>query len=156
MSIIKFVLIILAICLSISNMHDSYSTNKTTTTSKYVFLKDIVFPLKFSILITPGFNETSLDEVGYNSTLSYFLGRSKYAPEKHFGWAGHTPQGTTVGNVSGQLFLYLQTYSCSGSTSHFQIFLKGILNVENNKFFISPCLQGLSYTGEGGQTTSPQ
>ena len=101
----KFGLIILAICLSISNMHDSYSTNKTTTTSKYVFLKDIVFPLKFSILISPGFNETSLDEVGYNSTLSYFLGRSKYAPEKHFGWGGHTQQGTTAGNVSGKLFI---------------------------------------------------
>ena len=130
LSIIKFGLIILAICLSISNMHDSYSTNKTTTTSKYVFLKDIVFPLKFSILISPGFNEASLDDVGYDSSSSYFQGKSKHEPEKHFGWAGHTPQGTTVGNVSGQLFLYLQTYSCSGSTSHFQIFMKGILNVK--------------------------
>ena len=60
----------------------------------------IEFPLIFKICIKPGFNETELRNLGYFNSLTYLMGISMFN-ESHFGWAGHTPEGDIVSNVSG-------------------------------------------------------
>ena len=64
-------------------------------------LEQIPFPLKFSVLINPGFDISKLNEVGYSSSERYILGQSKL-DKKHIGWAGLTEDGSKVGNVSGK------------------------------------------------------
>ena len=98
----KFFLFSLAICLSISNMNERYNTNKTTTTTQHSDLSYMAFPLKVSVLVNPGFDQEELKAAGYESASGYFMGRSKYKKKNHFGWAGHTPEGGTIGNVSGK------------------------------------------------------
>ena len=73
LSIFKLGLFLLAIILSILNMDERYNKNKTTTRFRNVDLSKIVFPLKFSILINPGFIEDNLWKTGYASVGSYFI-----------------------------------------------------------------------------------
>ena len=47
---VKSILFLLAMGLSIYNIDDRYYTNKTTTITERALLKDILFPLKLSIL----------------------------------------------------------------------------------------------------------
>ena len=65
-----------------------------------VGFKKIEFPLIFKICIKPGFNDSELRNLGYKNSLFYLLGKSRYN-KSHFGWAGHTPEGDIVSNVSG-------------------------------------------------------
>ena len=86
-------------------MNVRYNTNKTTTTTRHAHLSELAFPLKFSLLVNPGFDEIKLNESGYESASGYFMGRSAYKKKTHFGWAGHTAEGRTIGNVSGTAHL---------------------------------------------------
>ena len=54
-------------------------------------LHELEFPLVFKICVKPGFNNSALEEAGYDSSfgpLDYFIGKSKYNRSYH-GWAGH-------------------------------------------------------------------
>ena len=74
-------------------------------------LQDMDFPLVFKICVKPGFNNTALEEAGYNTTfgpLEYFLGRSKYN-RSSYGWAGHTATSgvkATVANLLSRVSLH--------------------------------------------------
>ena len=68
-------------------------------------LSEILFPLKFSLLINPGFVEEKLIKAGYYSEESYFMGAGVGSSlhQINLGWAGHTTEGKTMGTVSGTL-----------------------------------------------------
>ena len=50
----------------------------TRTWEEEVDLEDIDFPVTIKICVIPGFNQTALQEVGYDDTWGYFLGQSKF------------------------------------------------------------------------------
>ena len=56
------------------------------------------FPLLARVCVRPGFNMLALREAGYNSTDSYFTGKSRFNSSV-IGWAGHTKYGKAVGKV---------------------------------------------------------
>ena len=60
------------------------------------------FPLLTRICVSPGFDMEALLKAGYNSTNSYFSGKSRFN-HSVIGWAGHTEDGGIFGNA-------LQTY----------------------------------------------
>ena len=97
LDILNFSLFLLAICLTIWNINQRYNTNKTTTIINHVF------PLKFSILINPGFDHSKLVEMGYSSDSNYILGVNRLGIPQQ-GWAGHSKEGSPIGNVSGILY----------------------------------------------------
>ena len=50
------------------------------------------FPLLTRVCVRPGFDMAALREAGYNSTDSYFTGKSRFNSSV-IGWAGHTKDG---------------------------------------------------------------
>ena len=70
----------------------------TRTWEEEVFLQDIDFPLTIKICVIPGFNQTALNESGYDDTWFYFLGQSAFN-DSIYGWAGHTEGLGTVDTV---------------------------------------------------------
>ena len=102
LDILNVSLFLLAICLTIWNINQRFNTNKTTTITNHEKLEEIVFPLKFSFLINPGFDQSKIVEVGYNSPSLYINGENIFG-RPQIGWAGHTKAGSTIGNVSGKL-----------------------------------------------------
>ena len=56
------------------------------------------FPLLTRVCIRPGFKMAALREAGYNSTDSYFTGKSRFNSSV-IGWAGHTEDGNVLGKV---------------------------------------------------------
>ena len=73
----------------------------TLTGTERVQLAEIDFPLNFKICIKPGFDDKELHRMGYSHSLAYMDGRSMFNGSI-FGWAGHTPDGRIVSNVSGE------------------------------------------------------
>ena len=73
----------------------------TLTGTERVQLEKIDFPLVFKICIKPGFDDEELKKMGYFNNMQYLEGRSIYN-SSIFGWAGHTPDGGIVSNVSGE------------------------------------------------------
>ena len=93
----------LAILMTMQNMYDRYCTNKTHSVNEVISLQTLEFPVILSIIITPGFDLKALQEVGYSGANDYFLGVSRYKYGT-FGWAGHTPNGGTLSNISGKIY----------------------------------------------------
>lgn len=62
-------------------------------------LKDIDFPIVFRLCKNKltNLNHSKYDEIGYKDTKSFFKGISKYN-WKHFGWNGHTLNGSVIGS----------------------------------------------------------
>ena len=56
------------------------------------------FPLVFKICFSPGFNESAVEEAGYNRSWDYFYGFSKYN-RSIVGWGGHTNTSGVRGEV---------------------------------------------------------
>ena len=102
LDILNVSLFLLAICLTIWNINQRFNTNKTTTITNHEKLEEIVFPLKFSLLIYPGFDQSKIVEVGYNGPSPYIIGENRFG-RPQIGWAGHTEAGSIIGNVSGKL-----------------------------------------------------
>ena len=102
--LIRF-LCLLAFFIQLSTLIDGMINPKETLigTEKVDFDK-IEFPLIFKLCIKPGFNDTELRKLGYLNSLTYLMGISRFN-QSHFGWAGHTPEGDTVSNVSGNSIL---------------------------------------------------
>ena len=101
LNIVNVYLFLLAISLTIWNIHERFNTNKTTTLASNEKLEQIQFPLKLSFLINPGFDHLKLDEFGYSKAGTYIWGVNKY-DKTLIGWAGLTEDGSTIGNVSGK------------------------------------------------------
>ena len=81
-------------------MEERYNRNKTTTNTYQASLSDIKFPVKFSILIYPGFVEENLALFGYANPEDYFSGN--YGNDhfsRKFGWTGHSEFGSTVSGI---------------------------------------------------------
>ena len=70
----------------------------TRTWEEEVLLKNMDFPLVAKICIIPGFNQTALYDVGYDGTVNYFIGQSRFN-HSLIGWAGHTEDYGIVGSV---------------------------------------------------------
>ena len=70
----------------------------TRTWEKEVGLEENDFPVTIKICVIPGFNQTALQEVGYEDTLRYFLGQNKFNYIV-LGWAGHSEDSGTIGTV---------------------------------------------------------
>ena len=102
LSILNTSFFLLAICLTIWNINERFNTNKTTTFTNEEKLDHILFPLKFTVLVNPGFDLAKLKEVGYSAVGLYISGKDKWGGP-HIGWAGHTEDGSIIGNVSGKL-----------------------------------------------------
>ena len=73
-------------------------TSSTRVTKIQTQLSDIAFPAILKIAVKPGFDLEALKDAGYESVDDYFLGRSMFHKDT-FGWAGHTAEGATVGDV---------------------------------------------------------
>ena len=102
LTLLNAFLFLLAICLTLWNIHERFNTNKTTTFTNNQKLEHIPFPLKFSILINPGFHLSQLKKLGYQSSNSYIFGINKWGKPR-IGWAGLTEDGAAIGNVSGKI-----------------------------------------------------
>ena len=102
LTILNLILFLLAVCLTLWNIHERFNTNKTTTSTKNEKVEHIQFPLKFSILINPGFHLSQLKTLGYQSSNSYIFGINKWGKPR-IGWAGLTEDGAAIGNVSGKI-----------------------------------------------------
>ena len=101
LTILKLGLFLLAGILGILNMDDRYNTNKTTTRTWNLDISEIMFPLKFSILINPGYIEDNLRKIGYRHVFDYFEGVITSENQTSLGWAGKTTDGRTIGTVAG-------------------------------------------------------
>ena len=66
------------------------SPTKASSRKEEVAMKD--FPLLAKVCVRPGFDMLALRKAGYNSTDSYFTGKSKFNSSV-IGWAGHTQDG---------------------------------------------------------------
>ena len=82
-------------------MNSMINPKDTLTGTERVQLAEIDFPLNFKICIKPGFDDKELHKMGYSNNLEYMEGRSMHN-SSIFGWAGHTPGGNVVSNVSGE------------------------------------------------------
>ena len=82
-------------------MDNMVNPKETVTRTERVELAKIDFPLVFKICILPGFDDEELKKMGYANNMAYLEGRSIYN-SSIFGWAGHTPDGKIVSNVSGE------------------------------------------------------
>ena len=80
----------------------------TSTWEEEVLLEDIDFPVVINICVNPGFNQRALHEVGYNDTLSYFLGQSRFN-NSIIGWGGHTKDSGPIGTV-GEILAQISDY----------------------------------------------
>ena len=69
-------------------------------TTYAVDLSKVDFPISFSIIVSPGFNDTALRSNGYENKNAYFGGLSTFNDD-HYGWAGHTEEGGVISSVSG-------------------------------------------------------
>ena len=70
----------------------------TRTWEEELPLEDMEFPVVIKICVIPGLNETELHGVGYRNAYAYFVGQSRFN-KSVFGWAGHTQDSRTFGNV---------------------------------------------------------
>ena len=69
------------------------------TSVKEVNLHDLNFPIEMEICASPGFNETALEQMGYEPGIwNYFFGRSRFN-SSIVGWAGHTANFEVWGSV---------------------------------------------------------
>ena len=82
------------------------SPKDTVIKTQKIDLAEIDFPLIFKVCVKPGFNETQLKILGYRNSHDYLVGTSKYN-KTVFGWAGHTPDGNIVSNISGNMKLHI-------------------------------------------------
>ena len=80
---------------------EKISPTRTLPQTRYVKLSDLLFPVVFKVCTKPAFDTDFLSSAGYRNVYEYFLGRSKFN-STIFGWAGHTPAGEIVSNVSGK------------------------------------------------------
>ena len=77
---------------------------QTTTQVEMVDLADKQFPMVFKICLTPGFNDTEIQNAGYANLVNYFEGRSSFN-NSLFGWGGHTNSSSeSLGSVKGIKF----------------------------------------------------
>ena len=90
----------LILTFQLSLVLDTYiNPTVTHTWEKDVKLEDMEFPIVFKICVIPGFNTTALNEVGYDDSWSYFLGKSRFG-NTTYGWAGHLLSGDdSLGNA---------------------------------------------------------
>ena len=66
-------------------------------------LKDIEFPISLKVCVSEISNSYHrYSNLGYKDDFRFFEGKSSFN-ESLFGWAGHTKDGSTVGQVSGYL-----------------------------------------------------
>ena len=100
-TILKLVFFLLAIGLSIANIHSSFYSNKTTTSTSIVNISSIEFPLKISIFVYPGFILSNYTGYYDFDPAYFFSGVSRFGMSR-IGWAGHTEQGGTLGTVTGR------------------------------------------------------
>ena len=115
LTIIQLGLFLLAIFLSIANMDERYNRNKTTTNTYQASLSDIEFPVKFSILIYPGFSEEYLALVGYDNPEEYFSGNyGNEDPDGQFswnyGWTGHSQFAATVSGIRDKMNFFFNNF----------------------------------------------
>ena len=79
-------------------LQSSIKPTITRTWEEEVLRQDIEFPAVIKVCVVPGFNRTALHEAGYWDTWTYFLGQSMFN-HSVYGWAGHTEDSGTLGNV---------------------------------------------------------
>ena len=109
-----------------ASIHKQIYPDETVAKTRTTHLGKIDFPAAFKVCIKPSFNATQIWLVGYNSTYSYFTGRSKFARGTtgvgKYGWAGHTQDGGVFSNVTDvQNRIFLDYHSV----------IKGIVVVTN-------------------------
>ena len=117
-------------------IHSRLHPEKTISSTELKKLGEIPFPAIFRICLKPAYNETFLQQAGYETAWSLFTGKKKIArkikTEKRkktqikwyfftgcnkfsnstLGWAGHTEEGKVFSNVSGWI-QELRDKSCS-------------------------------------------
>ena len=104
--LIRFLCLVAFLTQTSTLINGMLNPKETLIGTHKVGFEKIEFPLIFKICIKPGFNDTELRNLGYRNSFSYLLGMSMFN-ESLFGWAGHTPEGDIVSNVSGSFLLLL-------------------------------------------------
>ena len=98
--LVRFVCLVAFLTQTTMLIESMMNPQETLIGTHKVGFEKIEFPLIFKICIKPGFNDTELRKLGYLNGFTYLMGVSRYN-HSHFGWAGHTPEGAVVSNVSG-------------------------------------------------------
>ena len=80
------------------------SPTMTFTEVRDVELKDLDFPFDFVLCVHPLLNDTTLKQLGYNDSIRYKYGRSKFN-SSFVGWGGHTDKFGTLSNATEVLRL---------------------------------------------------
>ena len=104
--LIRFLCLVAFLIQTSTLINGMLNPKETLIGTKKVDFEKIEFPLIFKICIKPGFNDTELRNLGYLNSLTYLLGISRYN-KSNFGWAGPTPEGGIVSNVSGNFIQVL-------------------------------------------------
>ena len=87
------------ICLIISGHIWPDTTN---TVSYQELLHQDKFPVLIKVCVQPGFDTVALQQAGYNGSVPYFHGQSKYNSSV-FGWAGHGQDGVQNQTAEGKI-----------------------------------------------------
>ena len=103
--LVRFVCLVAFLTQTSMLIQSMMDPQETLIGTQKVGFEKIEFPLIFKICIKPGFNDTELRGLGYFNGFTYLMGESMYN-KSHFGWAGHTPGGDVVSNVSGNFIQF--------------------------------------------------
>ena len=99
--LVKLICLICFLCQTTTLLEGMINPRDTLTGIERVAFEKIDFPLIFKVCIQPGFDDEELKNMGYANNAAYFNGQSRFNASI-FGWAGHTPDGKVVSNVSGK------------------------------------------------------
>ena len=84
----------------ISVLYDFIKPQTTNSETEEIKLENIEFPLLFKICTNPSFNDSAVEELGYDGIWNYFSGMSRFN-NSIYGWAGHTNNSGVRDTVSG-------------------------------------------------------
>ena len=73
-------------------VRNAITSTATHTELAKVPLESLEFPLRVSVCVSPGHNQSELEEAGYTKIAKYQQGEGKYK-DSIYGWAGHTKDG---------------------------------------------------------------
>ena len=99
--LVKLICLIAFLLQTTKLLNGMINPRDTLTGTERVAFEKIDFPLIFKVCIQPGFDDEELKNMGYANNVAYFNGQSRFNASI-FGWAGHTPDGKVMSNVSGK------------------------------------------------------
>ena len=93
--VVQILFFAISIFFTVRNVHDKFFTYKTTVTYLTKRLSEIDFPVLFSFVTLPGFNESVLEEFGFPGVWYFFSGHDDKSSSLTWAVPGITVEGDT-------------------------------------------------------------